>query len=174
MKKSQFFTVCGRSSVFFMICQERGSLRTSYPVPMDGEQPKPRFKRSLARSGKHTLRVRFTELWPELREALKAGYSVAALHRALRDQGEWPGSYGALRAYILAADPTIHASTYRPRADCSNQAPACVDSAAPSEPTVQGDQAELSTSFSPYRGVAIHPSALDGPPRFFKGPRGSR
>lgn len=64
-------------------------------------------------AGRAPLRVHFNRLWQAIRDDLRAGHTVAGLYRKLRNTGEWPGSYGSLRAYVARALKDGDAPRYR-------------------------------------------------------------
>lgn len=49
-----------------------------------------------------TIRAQLLVALPEIQEALTRGYSLADIHRVLKDQGRFHGSYSFLRQIIRA------------------------------------------------------------------------
>lgn len=71
---------------------------------------------------------RFKRLWPGVRQLLEQGYTIRAIHGALRAEGSWSSGYDVFRRHVAHAKRTL------------NEAPAPA-SQAESSPAVTG-QAE--------------------------------
>lgn len=104
-------------------------------------------------SQRSKLRPRFWALWPSIAAALRSGYSLRAVHRALARRQLWCGSYDTFRRYV---------------AQCQAAPPELV-AIQPTRPAAQHPPPPARESASSAHPL-VHPGALDGPPTF-KRPR---
>jgi|GEM_PF-4834288 hypothetical protein len=68
-----------------------------------------------------TIRAQLLVALPEIQEALTRGYSLADIHRVLKDQGRFNGSYSFLRQIIRAQSNKVLLSESTPESGSTDK-----------------------------------------------------